>query len=337
MEMAPESILLIVMLLALTLYAILAGADFGGGVWEFNSAFRTSEQERRLIYSAIGPVWEANHVWLIFVLVLAANAFPPAFAAACRALWLPLLLTLVGIVFRGCAFAFRSYAVGAERQQQVWDVVFALASTLAPLFLGASVGAIASGRLSVDSGGSFTGDPLTDWLSPLSVFTALFAVGICAYLAAFYLAREAHLKEDRQLTTAWRMRSLITGLGMGALSIGGLVLVAYEAPGLWTGFRNQGWPLFIVSLAAGATSFVAMWQSRFTVAAISAATTVAAVIWGWGVAQYPLVIPPAFHIEQAKAPRNVIELSLIVVAVGGLILLPSLSYLLVLFKSKAQK
>ncbi|MBI2477246.1 MAG: cytochrome d ubiquinol oxidase subunit II [Planctomycetia bacterium] len=331
--MEPESLLLVVMHVSLTLYAMLGGADFGGGIWELNTAFQASDKERRLIYSAIGPVWEANHVWLIFVLVLSANAFPIAFAAACRALWLPLLLTLVGIVFRGSAFAFRSYTRGHQRQE-AWDVIFALASTLAPFFLGVSVGAIASGQLSVAPDGSFYGDALTDWLSPLSIFTAFFAVGMCAYLAAFYLTREANQSADRELTTTWRTRSLATGIWMSVLSCVGLAFVAIEAPLLWSGFGARGWPLVIVALVAGAFSLVAMWRRRYTIAAVSAAVTVASVMWGWAVAQYPLLVPPTLTVHVAKAPDRVLTLVIIIVAGGFLLVVPSLGYLLYLFKSK---
>src|SRR5438552_804125 len=141
--MAIETTAVVMIGLGITLYAVLGGADFGAGVWEFNTALRASERERRLIERAIGPVWEANHVWLIFVIVSMFSSFPTAFVALSRALWLPLLLALVGIVFRGAAFAFRSHAVAAARQQEVWGAVFALASTAAPFFLGAAVGAVA--------------------------------------------------------------------------------------------------------------------------------------------------------------------------------------------------
>ena len=145
--MGPDDLLLIVMLSALTVYALLGGADFGAGVWEFITVLRASDKERQHIYKAIGPVWEANHVWLIFVLVILMNGFPLAFAALSRALWLPLLMALCGIVFRGASFAFRSYGQESYRERKLWEAVFAIASTATPLFLGASAGAVASGKL----------------------------------------------------------------------------------------------------------------------------------------------------------------------------------------------
>ena len=194
--MSPELIVCGILLIAITLYAVLGGADFGAGVWEFNLAMRASPKERDLMYRAIGPVWEANHVWLIFALVLMFSAFPVAFAAVCRALWLPLLLALLGIFARGVGFAFRAYAAGAVRQQAVFGAVFAFASTSTPFFFGACAGAIAAG-LPVDEQGKFSGDHLAGWINPLSIFCSFYAVGLCAFLAAIFMSSEAQRKNTR--------------------------------------------------------------------------------------------------------------------------------------------
>lgn len=331
--MEPETIVLLQMLASLTLYCVLGGADFGAGIWEFNTAFQAGEKERQLIHRAIGPVWEANHVWLIFLLVLTANGFPTAFAALSRALWLPLWLALVGIVFRGAAFAFRSHALGAPRHQQLWEIVFAVASTAAPFFLGASVGAVASGKLAVTSDGRFEADPLTGWLSPLPIFTAFFAVGMCAYLAAFYLTREAAQIGDHESIALWRQRSLTAGVWMQILAVTGLVLVAIESPQLWEGFRLRSWPLVVAALLCGVFSLWAIGRSKFTWAVFAAAATVATVLWAWGAAQYPALIPPTVTIESAKAPDTVLWAMVWGTGVGILIVAPSLGYLLMTFKA----
>jgi cytochrome d ubiquinol oxidase subunit II len=335
--MAPELIVLGVILAGLTLYALLGGADFGAGVWEFNTVLQAPEKERTLIYRAIGPVWEANHVWLIFVLVGLHTAFPPAFAAVGRALWLPLLLGLVGIVFRGVGFAFRSYAAGAVRQQAWWGAVFAFASTAAPFFLGAACGAIASGHLAVTVSGEYTGDYVTGWLSPLSIFTAFFAVGVCAYLAAVYLTREASQEDDPTLTVIWRRRALASGAWMGILAMAGLAMVATDAPVLWAGFRERAWPLVGLSIVGGLCSLWALLRRHFTAAVLGAGVAVAAVIWGWGVAQYPAIIPPALTIAAARGPDTVLRAMLWSIVAGTVLLLPSLVYLFVLFKGKRPK
>jgi cytochrome d ubiquinol oxidase subunit II len=323
-----------IILMSVTAYALLAGADFGAGIWEFNTALRAPRRERELLYHAIGPVWEANHVWLIFVLVGLWTAFPPAYAAISQALWVPLLLALVGIVFRGVGFAFRSYAAGAVRQQEIWSAVFALASIAAPFFLGASAGAVASGRLAVDARGAFDGNFVTGWILPLSLFGAVFGVGICAYLAGVYLTREALLEGDRDLAETWRRRSLATGAWMGMLAVLGLALVSADAPELWRGLRERAWPFVALSVACGIGSLTAVLLRRYTAAAFGAGGAAASVIWGWGVAQYPALIPPALTVANAKAPAAVLHAMLWVIAAGAVVLVPSLALLFRLFKGR---
>ncbi len=330
--MGIELVVLCLVGLGVILYAVLGGADFGAGVWEFNTALRATERERALIYRAIGPVWEANHVWLIFVIVVMFTAFPTAFAALRRALWLPLLLALVGIVFRGAAYAFRSHAVAAARQQEVWGAVFALASTAAPFFLGAAVGAVASGKLEVTADGRFRGDYLTGWITPLSIFNGFFTVGMCAYLAAVFLTREAFVQSDAELTSLWRRRALATGVWMGILALAGLTFVAGDAPSLWQGFRERAWFIVAASLVTGFLSLWALWGGRFRRAALGAATTVATVILGWTVAQHPWLVPPAISIDSAKAGEEVLQWVAWSIAGGMLLLLPALAYLFYLFK-----
>lgn len=330
--MGPEDVLLIVMLTALTLYAILGGADFGAGVWEFTTALQSTDHERQHIYKAIGPVWEANHVWLIFILVILMNGFPVAFAALSRALWLPLLLALCGIIFRGSAYIFRSYGQGPIRERMLWEATFAIASTATPLFLGAAAGAIASGKLNVPTENTSATDFVAGWISPLTVFTGFYSVAMCAYLSAVFLTREAQQAGDEKLTTIWRQRALSTGLWTGLLSLGGLAMVAVESPALTAGFVSRGWPLIIVSLVCGIGSLVEIWRLNCTRANLAAAGAVAAVIWGWGISQYPAIIPPGISAFSAKAPDNVLWAMLAVILTGGVFLLPALGYLFVLFK-----
>jgi len=325
--------LLIVMLCALTLYAILGGADFGAGVWEFTTALQATDRERQHIYKAIGAVWEANHVWLIFVLVILMNGFPAAFALLGRDLWLPLLLTVCGVVFRGAAYVFRSYGRGQERERILWEAIFAVASTATPLFLGAAAGAVASGHLRVTT--NATADArLFGWISGLSVFTGFYSVGMCAYLSAVFLTREAYQVKDQELTATWRQRALSTGLWMGVFSFGGLVMVAIEAPSLASGFLARGWPLVVVSLVCGIGSLIEVWRLNCTRAVIAASGAVASVIWGWGISQYPMLIPPSLTARAAKSPDNVLWMMLVVISTGAVFLLPALGYLFVIFKKQ---
>jgi len=330
--MAPELIICGILLVTITLYAILGGADFGAGVWEFNTALKASKKEREQLYRAIGPVWEANHVWLIFAIVLMFSAFPIAFAAISRALWLPLLLALLGIFARGIGFAFRKYAAGAVRQQALFGAVFAFASTSTPFFFGACAGAIAAGIPSVTERGQFTGDHLAIWLRPLAIFCAFYAVGLCSYIAAIFMCRESEVEDDPELITKWRKRALIMGVVLGVFSGLGLVLVAQEAPDLWTGFRSSGMPFVLGSSVAGVLSMGLVWKSRFAPAVAAAAVTVATVILGWGAAQYPKLIPPNLTIEATKAPDAILWAMTIAIAGGAVVLIPSLGWLFFLFK-----
>ena len=334
--MGPDDLLLIVMLSALTLYAVLGGADFGAGVWEFTTALQATDRERQHIYKAIGPVWEANHVWLIFVLVILMNGFPAAFAALGAALWLPLLLALCGIIFRGAAFIFRSYGHGPRSERRLWEATFAIASTGTPLFLGAAAGAVASGKLNIPTETTSASGFVVGWISPMTVFTGFYTVGMCAYLSAVFLTREARVIGDEHLTTIWRQRARSTGLWMGLLSFGGLVMVAIEAPLLTEGFRSRGWPLVIVSLVFGIGSLIEVWRLNCTRAVVASVGAVTSVIWGWGISQYPAIIPPLITASQAKAPDNVLWMMLAVIAAGTVFLLPALGYLFVLFKSQKQ-
>lgn len=331
--MAPELIICGILLATITLYAIMGGADFGAGVWEFNTALRASEKEREQLYRAIGPVWEANHVWLLFALVMMFSAFPIAFAAISRALWIPLLLALLGIFARGIGFAFRKYAAGAVRQQAVFGAVFAFASTSTPFFFGACAGAIASG-IPVTDRGHFTGDHIAVWTRPLPIFCAFFAVGLCSYIAAVFMCRESENDRDEQLSELWRRRALKMGVILGVFSTGGLVLVAREAPELWTGFQSSGLPFVLTSGAAGLLSMLFVWKSRFVPAAVAASITVATVTLGWGAAQYPVLIPPNLTIASTKAPDSILWAMTIAIAGGAVVLVPSLGWLLFLFKRR---
>ncbi|MBI2344041.1 MAG: cytochrome d ubiquinol oxidase subunit II [Deltaproteobacteria bacterium] len=331
--MPPELIVFGILAIGAVLYVLLGGADFGAGIWELNSAFQSPDDERRFLFGAIGPVWEANHVWLIFVLILLWTAFPPVFAGLCRALWLPLLLALAGILFRGVGFAFHINGVGGVRQQAFWGAVFALASAAAPFFLGAAFGAGMSATLAIDERGDFHGNYLTTWLSPLAIFSAFFFVGVCAYLAAVYLTREAAMAHRTSLLHLWQQRALTTGIWMGLLAMTGLVLIYTEVPHMWTAFLTRSWPLVALSMASGAASLLALWRCRTTLATATAILAVISVIVGWGAAQYPYLIAPGLTIYNAASPANVLWLMIIGLTVGMLLLLPSLWYLFHLFKS----
>ena len=331
--MAPEIIVLGIMFAALTIYVVLGGADFGAGIWEFTTVLQSEEKERKLIAGAIGPVWEANHVWLIFVLIIVLNGFPTAFAAISRALWLPMLLALAGVVFRGAGFIFRAYAIGADWLREIAGAVFALASTFTPFFMGMAVGAISTGELKIAEDGSYTGNHLTDWITPLSIYSGILAVGMCAYLAAVYLTREAAMTKDDDLLKLWRGRALSTGIWIGILAWLGLLMCWLEAPTLWTGLLVRGWPLIATSMVAGVGSLFVLRANRFGFGNLLAATAVATVLIGWGLGQFPMLIPPAITIESSKAPDVVLWAMATVILIGAALLFPALWWLFRIFKA----
>ena len=331
--MLPEQILASILVVGIFLYAILGGADFGVGVWEVITAFKSSEKEKEHLYRAIGPVWEANHVWLIFILVILFSAFPPVFAAVGRALWFPLLLALIGIIFRGVGFAFRSYVAGMVSQKIFWGVVFSFASTATPFFLGAAFGAAASGKLEILQNGDFAGNYLTGWISPFSIFSAFFFVGVSAWLSAVYLTREAGIGNATALMLLWRRRSLAMSVLMGILALAGLAVIATDAPFLWNSFKQRSLFFVVLSLLAGGASLWALWRNHFMIAALSAQGLVFSVILGWAAAQYPFLIFP-LSMEAVKAPPAVLWAMIWSLAFGSVLLIPSLAFLLYLFKGK---
>ena len=328
--LAPEYLVLAIMFLSLAIYAIFGGADFGAGVWEFTMSLQSDQRDRRLIADAIGPVWEANHVWLIFVLIILLNGFPPAFAALCQALWLPLLLAAMGIIFRGAGFVVRAYAVGADWLREIAGAIFALGSTCTPFFLGMGVGALSDGKLNLGPTGRFEGNHAHDWITPMSLYCGILAVGMCAYLASVFLTREAMV--DDALLERWRGRALSTGIWIGILAVLGLVMCRLEAPELWQGIVRRGWPLVGLSIAAGVASLQMLRTGRYRFANATAATAVASILAAWGMGMFPMIVPPVLSIESAKAPAIVLWAMVICIAIGSSVLFPALWWLFRIFK-----
>jgi cytochrome bd ubiquinol oxidase subunit II len=330
--MSLEASILGIVWVGLTLYVLLAGADFGGGVWDLMASGERAQQQRELISAAIGPVWEANHVWLIFVLTGLLSAFPTVFADLSVALYLPFSLALVGIVLRGSAFAFRSHGEPDSAWQRRWTRVFGIASLVTPFVLGAAAGSIASGRIRVANGEVRAG-LLSSWTSPLSLFAGLFALTICAYLAATYLTVETVQRGEDELERDFRGRALVAGAVAGVLAAMGLVLVRSEAPVLWEGMREAGLLFAVLSAIAGAGSLICVWSRRYRMARAGAVAAVASVLFGWGVAQWPYLIVPDVTVTDAAAPDATLRVVVVGFAIGGAVLAPSLFLLFRIFKS----
>jgi cytochrome d ubiquinol oxidase subunit II len=319
-----------VILGALILYLLFGGADFGGGVWHLIATGPRAHRQRALIAQAIAPIWEANHVWLILVVVVLFTGFPTVFAALSTRLHAPLLALLLAIVARGAAFAFRSASGDRARERRGWSGVFIAGSLSAPVLLGMIVAVIARGGAVATSRLSWRGP----WLAPFAIATGLFALALCAFLAAVYLTVEA--ERDRALADDFRRRAFLSGLVCGALALVTFLLSAEGAPRVHEGLsiRRWSWPLHGLTALAATAALVAIIARRYRLARGLAAAQVALVILGWGASQYPYLMMPDLTLWSTAAPRQTQTLLLIALGAGALVLFPSLWLLFRVFKSR---
>jgi len=310
----------------LVAYGIFGGADFGAGFWDLTAGGAARGREpRALIDHSIGPVWEANHVWLIFVLVIAWTAFAPAFVAVMRTLYVPLGVAALGIVLRGSGFAFRKVSVRTAAQRAN-GAMFALSSVMTPFFFGCAAGAIATGRVPATGGSG----PLVVWFTPACLFTGALTVVICAYLAAVFLTAEARARNEPQLEGYFRARALGTALAAGAISLGGLLVVRADTPHLFHRLLGPALPLVLVSVVAGGGVLAAIRTADPRVVRVLAAGAVAALIAGWGVAQYPYLLGNHLSIQAAASPGATLDAVAGIFVVAAVLVLPSLGVLYLL-------
>ena len=320
------------MLAALVLYALGGGADFGGGVWDLFAHGRSGERQREVIARAIGPIWEANHVWLILVIVLLFVCFPVAFAAIATALHIPLTLMLIGIVLRGSAFTFRAYDRSDAATRRRWSRVFAIASVVTPVMLGVCVGAMLSGRIRVYlASGEVRTDFLSAWLAPFPFAVGLFALALFAFLAATYLTMET---AETDLRRAFRARAITAAIAAGVLAWACFFLARDGAPVMHDGLAGRRWslPFQIATGGVAAGAIAALLKERYPLARGLAIVQVTLVLCGWGFAQFPYVIEPDLTLHNAAAPANVLRAVLVAIAIGAAVLLPSLAWLFSIFK-----
>jgi cytochrome d ubiquinol oxidase subunit II len=332
----PE-ILAGIMLVALVLYAVLGGADFGGGAWDLLATGPRAAAQRALIERAIAPVWEANHVWLVLIVVILFTGFPAAYSTASVWLHIPLTLMLIGIVFRGSAFVFRKYDVsGGDPVQRRWGRVFAVSSIISPFFLGLSLGAITSGRLGAEAvaGRDFVSSFVRPWLHPFPVLVGLFALGLFAFLAAVYLTVEA---PEPELQEDFRRRALAAGGASALLAAATALGAAFpELERIRGRLLGAWWTWALVAAAAVAWlgSMYALSRRRYPAARAAAIALVTLVLCGWAAGQYPYLISPDLTIRGAAAPEATLRPLLIALAAGVPVLVPSMYWLLRVFKRR---
>lgn len=328
--MNAVNILAAVLWVSVSAYGLFGGADFGGGFWDLTAG--TSKGGARLrarVEHSIGPVWEANHVWIIFALVVLWTGFPAGYAAVASTLYIPLTLVAFGVILRGSGFAFRKLANDLPSKRAL-GATFALASVLTPFFLGAAAGGIASGRVPI---GIASGSVITSWVNPTSLLGGVLAVGTCAWLAAVYLTVDAYRDGESDLESAFRQRALYAGVVVGAIALLGIVVLDSDAHVLFLGLIGRALPLVVLSGLTGLVSLGLLWRRSYRFVRITGGLAVAAIIWGWGAAQFPQILVGGPTLAATAAPTPTLHAMLWILLVGSLLLIPSLGYLFYLFNS----
>ena len=314
-----------ILFVVIAAYALFGGADFGGGIWDLLAgSTRRGAAPRELIDESITPVWEANHVWLVFILVLLWTAFPPAFAAIMTALFVPLSLSLLGIVLRGAGFAFR-HTAQRLRMQQLTGAMFAVASLITPFFMGTVVGAVVTGQVPVHPAGNI----LAAWTSTTALLTGFLFVAACAYISAVFLVLEARQRGRQDLTRYFARRATAAGLLTGALAGGTFYELSVSAPRVFSRLTGIALPLVAISIAAGIAVLAMLWLRWYHPVAlrVAAALAVATVVWGWGLAQYPYVFPTTLTLAAGTAPTSSLVAELVVAGLAVLLVAPAFAIL----------
>jgi cytochrome d ubiquinol oxidase subunit II len=314
------------------LYALFGGADFGGGVWDLLASGPRKQEQRALIAHALGPVWEVNHIWLIVGVVLLFAGFPRAFAALSVALHVPLTLLLLGIVFRGAAFTFRTYDTRGDAVQRQWGLVFSIASVIAPLLLGMCVAAVVGGGIRVEGRAVVSGF-FGPWLTPFAWVVGALALCLFAFLAAVYLTHEAPTPELRE---DFRRRALGSGVAVFLAALVVLVFAREGAPRVWQGLLHSP---FALALHAGTAlsavvAFALLWTRRFKWARVAAATQAGLIVLGWAASQHPYLVVPDVTLSSAASGPTAQRMLLVALGVGALTVLPSLALLFRVFRPR---
>lgn len=318
-----EEVVAVLLFLGVLAYALFGGADFGSGLWDLTAGdARRGGPLRALIDRTIGPVWEAHHVWLIFVLVFLWTGFPRGFAAIMETMFVPFSLAGVGIVARGAAFAFRKFAPDMA-SARLFGALFATSSVVTPFLFGAIVGGIASGRVPADG----TGDRWTSWTGPTSLVGGVLAVLTCSFLAATFLVAEADREGNRALADACRRRALGAGVVTGAAALAGILPLAEDAPTLFDRLTGRALPVIVLSAVAGSAALWALWRRRGALARVGAVAAVASVVVGWGVAQYPWLLVDQAELADVAGADATLWALVVTFGVAAVTAVPALVYM----------
>jgi cytochrome bd ubiquinol oxidase subunit II len=333
--MTIADVLLSILWLALIIYTVTGGADFGGGMLELFAFGKTGPRQEVLIDESMDPVWESNHVWLIFLLVVFFTAFPPAFAAINVVLFIPLLLAVVGIVLRGSAFAFKVHGmIQRSRSARILSRIFSVASAMTPFFLALAAASIASGHIQIQNESQVVTNTGSDWFTPFTVTIGAMALTLCVTIAAIYMTVEATSRGDTELAEAFRRRGLIAGALTAALGLLGLILSPSEAAFLWHGLLDKAIPVVILTMLVGVATAAALWFRRYGWARVLIVAEAAFLLLSWGVSQYPYIIPPDVTAANASSPQQTQVFLLVGIIIALIIVVPSLWFLFYVFKLK---
>jgi cytochrome d ubiquinol oxidase subunit II len=310
-------------------YAIFGGADFGGGLWDLIAGdAEQGERPRATIQNSLTPVWEANHVWLIFILVVLWTAFPDVFSAIFTTLYVPLLLAVLGIVLRGCGFAFRK-SVERMEERRAAGATFAISSVITPFFMGCVVGAIAAGN--VPAGGE--GEAFSSWIAPLPIFIGILFVATSAYLAAIFLVGDSRRAGDHEMEIYFEKRALAAGAVAGVFAVVGLIALHSEGHYVYHRLLHEGLPVVIVSAVAGLGALAALLLGNRLLLRPLAALAVVAVVWGAFTAMFPYLLPTSLTISEAAAPDASLSAIFVVFGIAIILVLPALFLLYYLAQS----
>jgi cytochrome d ubiquinol oxidase subunit II len=321
----------VILFAAVTIYAVFGGADFGAGFWDLIAGgAKRGERPREVIDHSIAPVWEANHVWLIFVFVVLWTCFPEAYASIMLTLFVPLTLAALGIVLRGASFAFRKVVI-RTRDQRNFGAAFAISSVLVPYCLGAVVGAIASGRVPA---GGVAGDPWSSWVNPTSIMCGVLAVCLTAYVAAFFLVFDAGRVADDTMVAYFRVRAWAAGIAAGLVAAVGIFVLHDDASYLFDGLKSRALPLVILSAVSGVTALVLIARSARTGAQtgarIAAVLAMGSVVVAWGVAQWDYLLPTSLTVADAAAPSGTMTAVFVATGLAAVLIVPAFALLYVL-------
>ena len=324
-------IIISVLWFALIAYAVFGGADFGAGIWEIFVSGPTAKEQHALIDDSLGPVWEVNHVWLVFLVVGLFSGFPSAFATLVAVLFFPLTLALIGTVLRGSAFIFRTH--GLRKTTGIWNRVFSFSSIITPFCLGAAAATVAEGDIK-NFGPKAPSDLGGLWLTPFALTIGVLSLALCATIAAIFLTVEATNQNKTDLVAMFRTRGLIAGAITAVLGALGLFEAAYQAPVLWQGLLNHAIPLVIATMIIGVGAAAALYFGYYRISRVLIIAEAAFMLGTWGVSQIPYIIPPKLTVEAAASTPSTQLLLLIGIIVGMTIILPSILLLFYIFKYK---